>query len=368
MIIIKIDNSLQSFYNVITDLKKQYPNLAFISYVGGEIGFKVILYNSLVYHFSMIQRQQKNLIVGLCFIGNTFYLKHYCDIIIEVQDIAFTYKKEDLYEETIDTGYFPLKRPEKPLDFIWFPANKPYAGPNPLHHFYKIGYYNEEYEKMLINLQFSNIFFTFFCSSCEYISGEIGNIRVTENVVDLILGKFNNNYYNITTMDSLLEYKKKLDVTVNEILSCLISFRNFVKNTDKNDNIVVWIRNTSIDTSRNLPQSCYLALFDYCIQNKKHLHIFQDWQKVSIPESEYLHTYDNFRVNNSFLFDEFIKICNKSYLYIGCDSGASWMASYYSKANCLIYKSQWRYSTLINPQPLFFTHEQLIHLITTKYQ
>jgi hypothetical protein len=367
MTIIKIDNSLQSFYNVITDLKNQHPNLAFISYMGGEIGFKVVLYNSLVYNFSMSQREHQNLIVGLCFIGNTFYLKHYCDIIIEVQDIAFTYQKEDLYDEIIDNTYFP-NRQDEPHSPIWFPANKPYAGPNPLHPFYKVGYYNEEYEKMLINFKFSNIFFTFFCSSGEYISGELDNLQISTNVVDLTLGKINNNYYKITTMKHLLEQKKYLDVTVNEILSCLISFRNFVKNIDKNDNIVVWIRNTTHDPSRNLPQSCYLALFDYCIQNKKHLHIFQDWQKVSIPDSEYLHTYDNFRINNSFLFDEFIKICNKSYLYIGCDSGASWMASYYTKANCLIYKSQWRYSSLINPQPLFFTHEQLIHLITTKYQ
>ena len=146
MTIIKIDNNLQSFYNIITELKNQHPNLAFISYMGGEIGFKVVLYNSLVHHFSMFQREQQNLIVGLCFIGNTFYLKHYCDIIIEVQDIAFTFQKEELYDETIDSSYFPIKRPEQPLDSIWFPANKPYAGTNPLHPFYKVGYYNEEYE------------------------------------------------------------------------------------------------------------------------------------------------------------------------------------------------------------------------------
>ena len=43
MTVIKIDNKLVSFYNEITRLKRENPNLAFISYIDGEIGFRVIL-------------------------------------------------------------------------------------------------------------------------------------------------------------------------------------------------------------------------------------------------------------------------------------------------------------------------------------
>jgi hypothetical protein len=128
----------------------------------------------------------------------------------------------------------------------------------------------------------------------------------------------------------------------------------------------VWIRNSKNDTSRNLPESCYTALFDYCIQNKKHLNIFLDLNKVPVPKNEYLHICD-FRKHNSPLLDEFVKICNKSYIYIGCNSGTTYIASYYTKANCLIFKNQWDHSTLVNPQPIFNTKEELIRMLDSKY-
>jgi ADP-heptose:LPS heptosyltransferase len=169
--------------------------------------------------------------------------------------------------------------------------------------------------------------------------------------------------------EKLMEIKEICkDNNLNHSLIRVASFIQFNKNNDKaNTNIAVWIRNTTNDTSRNLPESIYSTLFDFCIQTKRHLHIFLDWQKVPVPESEYLHVYDNLRVNNSFLFDEFVKICNKSYLFIGCDSGTSWIAANYTKANCLIFSSQWGYGQITNPQPIFHNKEQFLDLINKIY-
>ena len=115
MIVIKIDNTLQSFYNEMTRLKSEHPNLSFISYIDGEIGFRVILYNSLVYQFATKQRELNNFIVGLCFIGNTFYLKHYCDVVLEVQDIAFQWESFDNNKNDSEPVTAPIipKKPAK---------------------------------------------------------------------------------------------------------------------------------------------------------------------------------------------------------------------------------------------------------------
>ena len=357
MQIIKIDNNPESFLELMKTLKNEHPNLAFISHIGGEIGFRVILYNSLVYQFASKQRELNNFIVGLCFIGNTFYLKHYCDIIIEVQDIAFTYKEEELLDEIKESEYFPIRSP----------SNKPYIGSNPNHPFYRVGYMNYQYEFILIELQLSNIFYTYYCTSHYHITGTIQHLQSSSYLVDIHLGKINNFHFQIMTRNELFNKYRDIQNIDENILFCYeTSFKNFIKNTNKNDNIVVWIRNTINAPKRNLPESCYTALFDYCIQNKKHLYVFLDLIKVPVPENEYLHVCD-FRINNQPLFDEFVKICNKSYIYVGCDSGSSYIASYYTKANCLLYNGQWEYSLRTNPQPIFNTKEELIAMLDSKY-
>jgi hypothetical protein len=115
-----------------------------------------------------------------------------------------------------------------------------------------------------------------------------------------------------------------------------------------------------------MPEEIYTALFSYCIANKKHLYIFLDLNKITVPENEYLHVCD-FRKNNQPLFDEFVKICNKAYIYVGCDSGSSYIASYYTKANCLLYNRQWKYTAIINQLPVFTTKQELITMLDSKY-
>jgi len=357
MQIIKIDNNLESLLELMKTLKNEHPNLAFISHIGGEIGFRVILYNSLVYQFSMAQRQINNFIVGFCFIGNTFFLKHYCDVVIEVQDIAFTYKQEELLDEIKESEYFTLR----------IPSNKPYIGSNANHPFYKVGYMNLQYEVILLELRLANIFFTYYHTSSSSITGNPFRLQVSYYLVDLYIGKINNLLFQIMTRNDLFnKYHTNKNIEENVIFIHEASFKNFIKNTDINNNIVVWVRNTLAAPQRNLPESCYTALFEYCIQHKKHLYVFLDLLKVPVPENEYLHVCD-FRINNQPLFDEFVKICNKAYLYIGCDSGSSYIASYYTKANCLLYNGQWEYSLITNPQPIFNTKEELIAMLDSKY-
>ena len=358
MTIIKIDNNPETFLELMKTLKNEHPNLAFISHIGGEIGYKVILYNSLVYQFSNAQRQLNNFIVGFCFIGNTFFLKHYCDIVIEVQDIAFTYKEEELLDDIKESEYFPLR----------FPSNKPYIGLNANHPFYRVGYINQRYELILLELELANVFFTYYCTSHFNITGSLFRLQSSYYLVDLLLGKINNSFFQIMTRNEFFNKYHLIEKNTDENLLFIdeISFKNFTKNTVANDNIVVWVRNTSHALHRNLPESCVIALFEYCIQNKKHLYIFLDLYKIPVPENEYLHVCD-FRINNQPLFDEFVKICNKSYLYIGCDSGSSYIASYYTKANCLLYNEQWQFSLRTNPQPIFKSKEELIAMIDAKY-
>ena len=346
MTVIKIDNNLETFLHVMTFLKKEHPDLAFISYLDGEYGYRVILYNSIVYQFSLKQKEQKNFIVGLCFIGNTFFLKHYCDLIIEVQDIAFQW-------ESLETG------DSNGVNHL--PVCIPYIGNNSMHSYYKKGYFNIDYEQILMNLKLSNIFFTYHCASTWQTSGEYGNFQTCPNMFELKTGKINNTLYSTTN-----EFFKEIECNTDYNFIKLTSYTNFIKNTEKNDNIVVWIRKTGLESTANMPEEIYTALFSYCIANKKHLYIFLDLNKITVPENEYLHVCD-FRKNNQPLFDEFVKICNKSYLYVGSDSGSSYIASYYTKANCLIYNQQWNFSLITNPQPIFKTKEDLITMLDSTF-
>lgn len=354
MTVIKIDNNPESFLQVITQLRTEYPSLAFISYLDGEYGFRVILFNSLVYQFSQLQRKLKNPIVGLCFIGNTFFLKHYCDIIIEVQDVAFIWDA------------FDTQTPEQLSKRNHMPLHLPYAGNDAGHYFYKVGYTNTRYEEILLNLQFSNIFFTYHSAGSWHTTGEINNIQTAPYISDLYVGKINNNYYKLVDNTALTNTMNEFIDHLNYAFIKLTSFSNFIKNTEKNDTIVTWVRNSNTIVDANMPKDIYLALFEYCIQHKKHLYVFLDLNKVSVPENEYLHVCD-YRKNNSPLFDEFVKICNKAYLYVGCDSGSSYIASYYTKANCLLYNRQWKYSAIISELPVFITKEELISKLDSIY-
>ena len=190
MTVIKIDNNPETFLKVITQLRLEYPNLAFISYLDGEYGFRVILYNSIVYQFSKIQRTLKNPIVGLCFVGNTFFLKHYCDIIIEVQDIAFEW-------EAFDT-----QTPEQLAQRNHMPMTLPYSGNDVGHYFYKLGYTNTRYEEILSNLHFSNTVGA-GNTTFRFFEARLPNGTTIDNLIPLTAGTTLGFYFNKDTVPSV---------------------------------------------------------------------------------------------------------------------------------------------------------------------
>jgi hypothetical protein len=106
-----------------------------------------------------------------------------------------------------------------------------------------------------------------------------------------------------------------------------------------------------------MPLNIYGTLINYCIENKKHLYIFQDLQPVNIQESEYIHIC-NIRENGVLLFDKFIDICKDCYIYVGADSGATDICSTYTDCNVLMYKSAWKVS-IKNENIIFNSPQEL---------
>jgi hypothetical protein len=73
----------------LNEIIKNTPNIAYLSYIDGEYGFRCLWYNGFVRHYANKQRKSGNLVVGFCFKGNTIFLKELCDIIIEYKHIIY---------------------------------------------------------------------------------------------------------------------------------------------------------------------------------------------------------------------------------------------------------------------------------------
>jgi hypothetical protein len=72
-IILSIEASIPEIYETLKSLKTQYINIAYISYIEGEYGLRMVIYNSIVREFVNKQKELKNSIVGLCFKSNTYF-------------------------------------------------------------------------------------------------------------------------------------------------------------------------------------------------------------------------------------------------------------------------------------------------------
>lgn len=290
--IIKVSNKLEDIYNILIQLQSSYKNIAFISYINGEYGCRVWLYNSIVRYFVEEQKKINNIIIGICFKGLKFYIEDLCDIIIEIQNVDF--------ENVV-----------------------PYSGQNGEHAYYSIGTRNIEYETMINNLSFSNIFYTTHHNGA-IIANNVNSAYVYLNDIgssDMVFGKLNNTNF-ICHSSNQYNYFKK-----NKIIS-----------NKKNDTITIAIRNTNKHSFKNMTSNIYENIFKYCIENKKKLNVFMDLNPVNIPESEYIKIY-SYREQNQPMFDIFVKSCKESYIYIGCDSGTSEIASAYTNANIIICNS-----------------------------
>lgn len=302
----KVSDDICELKSLLIELKTTYPDYAFVSYIDGEFGIRAWLYNSYVKMFVDEIKDQNIQIVGLCFIGHKCFLGHLCDHVIEVQSTCFN---NITNAESIDNSHTSLNHAK--LDFV--PSNK-YAGTDGWDLTYIRGIHNDEYENMLKEIDFANIFYTTHCDGARLIN--VYNQIYVGNNMRVILYKCNNNQ---------IKEQVHLDYICSryrEHISNIISSNEVIIN----NNIAIWIRNTNKWPERNISPSVYLKLFDYCITNNKTLHVFQDLIPIKLPTSEYI-IECNYRLNNIPDFDKFKEICDMCCMYIGVASGPLYIAN-----------------------------------------
>ena len=299
-----VSNSVVSIKQLLSDLQITYPNYAFISYIDGEFGIRVWMYNSYVYSFISKVKKTNVDVIGICFIGQKCFIEHLCDHVIEIQDTCF----DDTIANIIDHS----QNSENHKNIYYVPNTK-YVGNDGWDLSYIRGLHNPLYEQMINEFNFSNIFYTLHCDGSRFINTQNAEMAGSP----FIMFKYNN-----------------LNITLNTDTATRTSLYSLPVKIikQKNDNIVLWIRNTTKHPGRNMEAEVYLNIFKFCIEKQKYVYVFQDLNKINIQNSEYIIDCD-YRKNNIPLFDKFKEICNKSSLYIGTDSGPLYVA----QTSCNIY-------------------------------
>lgn len=302
--IYKISNKFSDIKSTIELIKNKHKELAFISYIDGEYGMRVSIYNSHVKNFikDVKNINQKTSIIGICFINHSIFIKDICDDIIEIQDTKFE------NSQFAESNHFEQRH---------IITETAYSGNDGWSNYYIYGLHCTEYENILQEMRFDNILFTTHCDGTrlDTCAGDtiINHIWDQNNV---LIGKINNqNYYS--------SYK-------------IESPDNFFDNLQCTD-VALHIRNTNKHTDRNMPKNIYEFVFDYCIANKITLHTFLDMNSVDIPKNEYIICYND-RFNNIPNMDYYMSIIKNCKVYIGVDSGFSEIVAYYTNTpNILIY-------------------------------
>jgi len=330
----KVSNKLSDIQSLIQVLKNNYPTNAFISYIEGEYGMRVAIYNSHVRNFinDVKDINLDTVIIGICFINHTIFLQDICDHIIEIQDTKFENSK------LVESSH--LHNPNL-LNNSYCSSNDGWSN------YYIRGIHCYEYEIMLNNINFSNIFFTSRCDGSIFINheGNKQNQYSWDEQNSKIVGKINNKYYQNSSQLLL----------------------KFIPSVVKSNDISLHIRNTNKWSFRNLPENIYNSLFNYCIENKRTIHVFLDLTPVYIPENEYIKIYNN-RVNNIPNIDLYTQIVNNCSIYIGCDSGFTEAISYYTSVpNIFIFEN---INKLVNTNNknvnIFKSSQEIINLINNE--
>jgi hypothetical protein len=325
--VIKVSASLKDIEATIRGLKEKYENTAFISYIDGEYGMRVSLYKFYVRDFVNKIRYNFNdsKIIGLCFIGHKSFIEEYCDYIIEVQDTKF---------ENVDIA----EKNEHYADADYTPTSV-YTGSDGWDRYYIGGLYNETYEKMLEDINFSNIFFTTHCDG------------------SMLISKFGAR--NFGSSEKMLYQINGISFLANFTLPDFIN-----KTENNNKNIALHIRNSNKWPHRNLPESVYRCIFNYCIDNSINLYVFTDLIDVDLPKNEYIHRATK-RLNNIQDIDHYRDIINNCQIFIGSDSGFSEFVLYYTNISKIYIHNSFSqtFSYVNNYKALFHSDNQLINLI-----
>lgn len=293
--IFSVSNKESDIKDLLIQLRSDYGDYAFISYIDGEYGTRIWVYNSLVYKFYKTMQQQNTVCIGIVFKNTKTFLTNLCDHIIEIDDVEF-------YSNSLNSGNVDNSQASHNHYNNVVPSNS-YSGNDGWDLVYIRGLESKLYEDVLVEMNFSNIFFTLHVDGSNYINAYGCNTwclyRINNENTTLDI----NNGGEIGTM------------CINSIYIC-----DKPDKINHTNNIAIWIRNSNKWSCRNCQPEYYDALFKYCIINNKKCYVFQDIIHVELPVHSNIIECNN-RIKNRPDFDDFIKICSKCDVFIGADSG-----------------------------------------------
>ena len=241
-------------------------------------------------------KSQNKTCIALVFKGTKCFLNNLCDHIIEIDDIEFASTLNNKIEDNSSTSLNHINNV--------VPSNS-YYGNDGWDLTYIRGIHSALYEDILLEMNFSNIFYTLHVDGSRYIN----------------LYGCNNGYLYKANNQNVVFHN------VNNDTTCINAINNiFKENTPSHvtNKIVIWIRNTNKMPYRNIQIDYYNALFDYCIANNKICYVFQDIIHIELPIHDNI-IECNDRFKNRPNFDNFVKICSDCDIYIGADSGPTYL-------------------------------------------
>jgi|UniRef100_A0A6C0IKR6 hypothetical protein len=301
MKIIPCSNNLQDIKNVISSLITENENCAFFSYIDGEYGIRLHLYYSLGKMFYNEMKTMDIPVVALVFKGQTWSVSECSDIVIEVQSsYGFSHNTELTEKEYNDNKSNPS----------WVPTGV-YTGSDGWRQEYFKGFHDAQYEKMIDDFNFSNLFYTTHCCGSKYTNPHM------ETPVNGTGCLYKINNQNVILNNIVNNYVEKY-FTINTL-----------KQTNNSKDYLLWIRNTNKWPTRNTPQSIIDNICKFCIATKRKCYVIQDLQETIVPDNEYIINYlrsDNSNglyMKGSIHIDNIIELSKKCGVYIGADSGAS---------------------------------------------
>jgi len=285
-----VSNNNNEIRELLIKLRHEYGDYAFISYIDGEYGIRIWVYNSLVYKFYNIMKSQNKICIGIVFRNTKSFLNNLCDHIIEIDDIEFLSTNLEEYQDGSPSSLNHINN---------IVTTNSYYGNDGWDLAYIRGLHSNLYESILLEMNFLNIFYTLHVDGSRYINlhGCNNGYIYKINNEDIIFNNINNN----TCIDNIHICEKENKRQIS-------------------NKIVIWIRNTNKWPQKNTNIEFYNKLFDYCILNNKICYVFQDLIPIIIPN--HCNIIDSTRrYKNRPDFDYFINICSESDIFIGADSG-----------------------------------------------
>lgn len=350
--VLKISNNIADIRAVLLGLKIQYgERMAFVSYIDGEYGCRVMLYNSVVRDFATQQHDQNRVVVSLVFKGLTFYVQEYSDIVVEIQSHFFE-GLSDSDEAGIDNTQFSWNH----INHIV--PNTKYSGTDGWNLNYIRGVHDDRYEDILRELALENVIYTTHYDGARRIN--VHNKAFDQDT--FVYGKING--VNISGIGADIMPKFRV---------------NTERTTAKNNNICLWIRNTNKWPQRNIPPEIYTRLFEYCVQKQKHLYVFQDLTAVPIPDhvtdadgnvcdtNIYIHEWQHIKEDNIPLMDKFMDICRTCYIFVGATSGIADMVSTYTNVNIILTSEPAPYMAANGIRAVAHTSDELVQHLEQLY-